>query len=58
MELPARDREIMVYRFYYGMSSAEIAEEIGTNREQVKKNFQRTRQKLIKLIEERGVELR
>lgn len=58
LELPARDREIMVYRFYYGMSSAEIAEEIGTNREQVKKNFQRTRQKLIKLIEERGVELR
>lgn len=57
-ELPDRDREIMVYRFYYQMTTTEIAEIIGTNREQVKKNYQRTRKKLIKLIEERGLKLR
>jgi RNA polymerase sigma-70 factor (ECF subfamily) len=58
MELPERDREIMIYRFHYQMTTSEIAEIIGTNREQVKKNYQRTRKKLIKLIEERGLELR
>lgn len=58
LELPAIDREIMVYRYYYDMSSSEIAALIGTNREQVKKKFQRTRQKLEKMIAERGIELR
>jgi len=58
MDLPARDRDILVYRYYYQMTSAEIAELMGTNREQVKKNYQRTRKKLIKMIEERGLELR
>ena len=57
-ELSAQDREIMIYRYHYQMSSREIAEIIGTNREQVKKNFQRTRKKLGKMIEERGLDLR
>ena len=55
-ELPKQDQEILVYRFHYQMTSGEIAEVIGTNREHVKKRFQRSRNKLVKLIKERGLE--
>ena len=58
MELPEMDRDLMVYKFYYGMTSDQIAVEFGTNPAQVKKRYQRARKKLIKLIERKGVELR
>ena len=57
LELPEMDREVMVYRFYYGMTHEEISRVFGTNREQVKKRYQRAREKLKKLIEERKGEL-
>lgn len=58
MKLPQLDREIMIYRYYHGLTSREIAEIIGTNREMVKKRFQRIRDKLAKMIKERGVEFK
>lgn len=53
LELPEMDREVMVYKFYYGLKNDEISKAFGTNSEQVKKRYQRAKGKLKKLIEER-----
>jgi len=57
MELPQMDRDILVLTFYHSFTCAEVAEQLGTNREVVKKRLQRARAKLVKLIEKKGVEL-
>ena len=57
-ELPQMDRDLLVLKFYYCFSNGEIAEHFGTNMEHVKKRYQRAKGKLIKLIEERGVQVR
>lgn len=58
MRLPELDRELLVCKYYYGMTVEQIAEEIGRNKEMVKKRLQRTRQKLADLIEKKGVDFR
>lgn len=49
------DREIIIRHYYYYQSSTEIAERTGINSETVKSKIKRTREKLKKLLIERGV---
>lgn len=51
------DRDILVLMYHNRMTTREIAEELGLNREQVKKRLQRSKKKLTELIKERGEEL-
>ncbi len=54
--LSPMDRDILVLMYHNRMTTREIAEVIGTNREQVKKRLQRAKAKLVDLIKERGEE--
>jgi len=51
------DKDILVMKYYDRFTNEQIAEELGTNVEHVKKRFQRAKKKLVHMIEERGVEL-
>ena len=55
-QLSPMDRDILVLMYHNRMTTREIAEVIGTNREQVKKRLQRAKAKLVDLIKERGEE--
>lgn len=48
------EREIIIRHYYYYQSSTEIAEKTGINNETVKSKIKRTREKLRKLLIERG----
>ncbi len=58
MRLTPLERDIMVYTYSFELRTEEIAKIIGTNREMVKKRLQRIRRKLVKMIEEGGVDFR
>ena len=48
------EREIIIRHYYYYQSSTEIAEKTWMNKETVKSKIKRTREKLKKLLFERG----
>ena len=48
------DREIMIRHYYYYQSSTEISEKMSLNSETVKSKIKRTREKLKKILFERG----
>lgn len=48
------DREIIIRHYYYYQTSTEISERTGIKRETVKSKIKRTREKLRKLLQERG----
>ncbi len=48
------DRDILVMKFYHRFSNEEIARELNTNVEHVKKRFQRAKKKLAVMLTERG----
>ncbi len=51
------DREIIIRHYYYYQSSTEIAEKTGMKSETIKSKIKRTREKLRKLLTERGFSL-
>jgi RNA polymerase sigma factor (sigma-70 family) len=50
-QLPLRQREVLVYRFYYGRSEAEIAADLGIAAGTVKKHAHRGIENLRKILE-------
>lgn len=53
--LPARNRQLVVLRFYESKSVSEIAAATGTNEEACKKQIQRSIQRLGDLLRRRGI---
>lgn len=49
------DREILIRHYYYYQSTAVIAEKMNINKNTVQTKLRRTREKLRKYLEERGV---
>ena len=53
--LPGRDRDVFVSRYYFGYSTAEIAERCGCGDDYIRTILQRSRQKLKAMFEKEGL---